>query len=170
MSDVNDYSTLYIHAQVFSNNAVLPQMIKTQQNEKQRGKKKHIGKVIHVDSFIFRETILNHCQYIFKSSVINTQGAQQVHAWHGYNLWSKPCFGLSQHSLRLKLRRTEGTLTKLDMLQIKNAWIGLYGLQNTHYLIWSSKLCEVEKGSDYCALKKKITHTDLGSLFNSRSN
>lgn len=30
MSDLNDYNTLYIHTQVFSNNAVLPQMIKTQ--------------------------------------------------------------------------------------------------------------------------------------------
>lgn len=77
----------------------------------------------------------------------------------GYNLWSKPCFGLSQHSLRLKLRRTEGTLTKLDMLPQKN---GLYGLQNIHYLISSSKLCEVEKASDYTELKKKKnphTHT-----------
>lgn len=99
-------------------------------------------RVIHVYSFILRETILNHCQYIIKSSAINTQGAQQVHVWQGYNLWSKPCFGLSQHSLRLKLRRTEGTLTKLDMLPPKKwaLWFIKYIL--SHLIIktlWSRK-------------------------------
>lgn len=54
-------------------------------------------------------------------------------------------FGFSQHSLSLKFRSTEGTLTKSDTLQTKNVYIRLYSLQNVHYSIWSSKLCKIEE-------------------------
>jgi len=36
-----------LSTQMFSNNAVFPLMIKNQQDQNQRGKKRHLGKVIH---------------------------------------------------------------------------------------------------------------------------
>lgn len=137
MNDLNDYNTL--STQVFSNNAVLPLMIKNQQDQNQRGKKRHLGKVIHVWSFLFKAIILHHCQCTFKSSVINIHGAHQVYdrvITFGKNV---PLNFLSTHS-SLKLWRLERILTKLNTFKKKKVYIGLYSLQNVHYLIWSSKL------------------------------
>ena len=44
MNNLNDYKTLSI--QMFSNNAVFPLIVKNQQDQNQRGKKRHLGKVI----------------------------------------------------------------------------------------------------------------------------
>ena len=102
-----------LSTQMFSNNAVFPLMIKNQQDQNQRGKKRHLGKVIHIWSFLFRAIISHHCQCTFKSSVINIHSAHQVYdrvITFGKNV---PLDSLSTHS-SLKLWRLERTLTKLN--------------------------------------------------------